>query len=61
MDMKLKKIFKRKIALELMGSKKHNFLYTEPNREKNNLSVFVFEETEALLNDLTEITNRDYK
>lgn len=56
--MKVKKIFKRSIALELMSSKKHNFLYTEPNREKSGFSVFVFEETEELLNHLTVITHR---
>ncbi|GEM_PF-3240603 len=56
--MKVKKIFKRSIALELMSSKRHNFLYTEPNREKQGFSVFIFEETEELLNDLTIITHR---
>lgn len=56
--MQIKKIFKREIALQLMCNKKHNFLYTEPNRNKNWLSVFCFEETPELLNDLTEITNK---
>lgn len=56
--MKVKKIFKRSIALELISSRKHNFLYTEPNREKLGFSVFIFEETEELLNDLTVITHR---
>jgi hypothetical protein len=56
--MLIKKIFKKKIAIELM-IKKHNLVYTEPNRLKPWLSVFCFQETDSLLQDLTKITNRN--
>ncbi|CAM2830280.1 hypothetical protein HAHI6034_05090 [Hathewaya histolytica] len=55
--MKIKKIFKREIALGLIG-KGHKLIYTEPNREVKTFSVFCFIETEELLNDLTEITRK---
>ncbi|MBY6996499.1 hypothetical protein HYH54_07940 [Clostridium botulinum] len=53
--MKIKKIFKREIALELieMG---HKLIYTEPNRNIHIFSVFCFEETRDLLRDLTILT-----
>jgi len=54
--MKIFKIFKREIALNLisMGNK---LIYTEPNRRKNWLVVFCFEDTDKLHNDLTDINN----
>jgi hypothetical protein len=54
--MRVKKIFKLQIALQLLSSKKHNLLYTESNRNKDGFTVFCFEESEELLKDLTEIT-----
>ncbi|WP_185750684.1 hypothetical protein [Clostridium sp. KNHs214] len=56
--MKIKKIFKREIALELiqMG---HTLVYTEPNRDKRDFSVFCFMETTELLRDLTRLTNHN--
>lgn len=53
--MKIKKIFSRKIALQLI-SNGNNLIYTEQNRYKHRLSVFCFEETQNLLNQLTELT-----
>lgn len=53
--MQIKKIFKRDIALKLVENG-HRLIYTEPNRLKNYLSVFCFQETEELLRDLTELT-----
>ncbi|NMM65472.1 hypothetical protein HBE96_23115 [Clostridium sp. P21] len=58
-EMETKKIFKRAIALELIASKKHNFLYTEPNRNKTGFSVFIFEKTPELLTDLTKLTQHN--
>ncbi|WP_409069897.1 hypothetical protein ACFLKB_12035 [Clostridium sp. FAM 1755] len=53
--MKIKKIFKREIALNLI-SNGHKLIYTEPNRNIHIFSVFCFEETTELLKDLTELT-----
>lgn len=53
--MEIKKIFKREIALELI-TKGHKLIYTEPNRNKRDFSVFCFEETDELLEDLTKLT-----
>jgi hypothetical protein len=53
--MKIKKIFKREIALQLI-SLDNNLIYTEPNREKIWFSVFCFECTDKLLKDLSDIT-----
>lgn len=55
--MKIKKIFSREIALDLI-SKGFNMLYTEPNRQKNWLVVFCFEDTDALLAELTILTKK---
>jgi len=54
--MKIKKIFKRDIAFQLIAIG-HNLIYTEPNHMKKWLSVFCFEETDALLKDLTKLTH----
>jgi len=58
--MKIKKIFSKKIAMELVV-KGHELLHTEQNFKYKNLSVFVFEETSKLLTDLTEITSKNQK
>jgi len=57
MTNRYKKIFSKSIAVQLivLGNE---LLYTEPNRLKQNLSVFVFNETEELLEQLTIITNK---
>lgn len=56
--MKIKKIFSRAIALELI-SKDYKLLYTEPNRQKSWLSVFCFQETQELLEQLTKLTRHN--
>jgi len=58
MTNRYKKIFSKSIAVQLivLGNE---LLYTEPNRLKQNLSVFVFNETEELLEQLTNITNKN--
>ncbi|MBZ9616776.1 hypothetical protein [Clostridium estertheticum] len=53
-----KKIFKKKIAIELMVND-FNMVYTEPNRHKTGLTVFIFEDTEEFYKKLTEINDRD--
>jgi hypothetical protein len=53
--MKVKKIFSKKIAIQLIVNG-NELIYTEPNKYKNWLSVFCFEETPNLLKNLTEIT-----
>ncbi|HII4500022.1 TPA: DUF5659 domain-containing protein [Clostridium perfringens] len=53
--MQTKVIFSKRIALELI-SRGYNLLYTEPNRAKKWLVVFVFEETDELLEELTNLT-----
>jgi len=55
--MNIKKIFSKKIAIELL-CRKHNLIYTEQNHKKDWLSVFCFEKTDELLKDLTEISSR---
>jgi len=58
MTNRYKKIFSKSIAVQLivLGNE---LLYTELNRLKHNLSVFVFNETEELLEQLTSITNKN--
>lgn len=56
--MKIKKIFKREIALELV-SLGHQLIYTEPNRNRRDFSVFCFVETDELLEDLTKLTRHN--
>ncbi|GAB6150227.1 hypothetical protein [Clostridium novyi] len=56
--MKIKKIFKRDIALKLIA-RGHKLIYTEPNRNIHIFSVFCFEETGELLRDLTELTQHN--
>ena len=58
MTNRYKKIFSKSIAVQLivLGNE---LLYTEPNRLKHNLSVFVFNETKELLEQLTSITNKN--
>lgn len=53
--MRYKKIFSKKVMVELIV-KGNNLLWTEENRDKKWLSVFVFELTDKLLEDLTGIT-----
>ena len=52
--MKIKKIFslKRAILLKNMGN---SILYSEQNRKYPKFQVFVFEETNKLLNDLNKL------
>lgn len=54
--MDYKKIFSKAIALELIA-KGYELIGTEPNKYKPWLSVFVFENTTYLLEELTNITN----
>lgn len=56
-DMKVKKIYSKRIFEELMCLKKHKFLNTQDNLKYSWLKVFVFEETPELLNDLTILTH----
>ncbi|ENK1242996.1 hypothetical protein AB2063_001124 [Clostridium botulinum] len=53
--MKVKKIFTKKVAYELI-QKGHNLIDMEKNLKHEGFKVYVFEETEELLRDLTEIT-----
>lgn len=55
--MRYKKIYSKKVYLELK-IKHHKLLWLEPNRNKKWLDVFVFMETDNLLNDLTNITKK---
>lgn len=55
--MKIFKVFSRKRALECIA-KGCKLLYTEPNRKKNWLSVFVFEDTEELHEILTSLQDK---
>ena len=55
--MKTFKVFSRERALECI-SKGCRLLYTEPNRKKTWLSVFVFEDTKQLHEVLTELQNK---
>ena len=56
-QVKHKKIFSKAIAVQLivMGNE---LLFTEVNRLKPHLSVFVFNETPELLEQLTSITRK---
>jgi len=56
--MEVKKIFKKTLAVELICTG-FDLLYTEPNRLKNWLTVFCFEETNELLKKITEINDRE--
>ena len=55
--MKTFKVFSRERALECIA-KGCRLLYTEPNRKKIWLSVFVFEDTQQLHEVLTELQNK---
>lgn len=55
----VKKIFSKRVFEELMALKGHNFLNTQDNLKYKGLKVFVFEETDELLKDLTLISNRN--
>jgi len=56
-DVKYKKIYSKKIFLELI-LRCHERLWTEPNRNKKWLNVFVFKMDETLLIHLSEITKK---
>lgn len=58
--MEVKKIFKKDIACELIALD-NKLQYLEANSDKPKFSVFVFVKTDKLMQDLTTITNRDYK
>ena len=51
------KVFSKERALECIA-KGCRLLYTEPNRKKIWLSVFVFEDTQQLHEVLTELQNK---
>lgn len=55
--MKTFKVFSRERALECI-TKGCRLLYTEPNRKKKWLSVFIFEDTQQLHEVLTELQNK---
>lgn len=55
--MKIKKIFSKQIAIQLMVGG-FNLVFTEENRLKKWLTVFCFEETPELLEELTNINNK---
>lgn len=52
-----KKIYSKKVFTQLL-TKGHPLLWIEPNKNNERLSVFVFELSDNLLKDLTEITNK---
>ena len=54
------KIFKKKIAIELMCNG-FNMVFTETNRHKKWLTVFCFEESEKLHQAITLINEREHK
>jgi len=53
--MELKKIFSRKVSIEL-AKLGNQLMYTEENHNKEGLKVFLFIETPKLLQDLTKLT-----
>lgn len=53
--MEYKKIYSKKVFLELIV-KGHELLWTEPNKNRPWLSVFVIRIDDTLLKDLTTIT-----
>lgn len=55
--MTYKKIYSKKVFLELI-IRGHELLWTEQNKNKKWLSVFIFKVDDTLLNDLTEITSK---
>lgn len=55
--MVIKKIFSKQIAIKLMVGG-FNLVFTEENRLKKWLTVFCFEETPELLEELTKINNK---
>lgn len=55
--MELKKIFSKRIASQLIA-KGNDLLRTEPNVKKKGFVVFVFQDTDKLRKDLTEITRK---
>lgn len=50
-----KKIYSKRVFLKLV-SNGHELMWIERNRNKKWLSVFVFRETNELLNDLSDIS-----
>lgn len=55
--MKTFKVFSRERVLECIA-RGCRLLYTEPNRKKKWLSVFIFEDTKQLQEVLTELQNK---
>lgn len=49
--MKEKRIYKKRIMIELIRSY-HNFLYTKRDKQREGYQVYFFEETPELLEDL---------
>jgi|tagenome__1003787_1003787.scaffolds.fasta_scaffold12512123_1 hypothetical protein len=50
-----KRIFKKELAVQLIR-KGHDLIDAERNKNNPSKTVFVFNETEQLLKDLTELT-----
>ncbi|MDU2123443.1 MAG: DUF5659 domain-containing protein [Clostridium celatum] len=55
--MEVIKIFSKRVATELIG-RGNSLIRTENNLKRKSYSVFIFEDTEKLKNDLTEISNK---
>lgn len=55
--MKIFKIFKRDLALQLIVEG-NRLIYTEPNKTKKWLVVFCFEDTSNLRKDIEKITKK---
>lgn len=53
--MKVKKIFTRQVAYQLI-EKGFDLIDMEDNLKHKNLKVFIFEETNSLMQELTKIT-----
>lgn len=55
--MEVIKIFSKRVATELIG-RGNSLIRTEDNLKRKSYLVFIFEDTEKLKNDLTEISNK---
>lgn len=55
--MKIFKVFKKQLALELIVLN-NNLIYTEPNHKYKKYVVFCFEDTYKLRKDLEKINNK---
>lgn len=55
--MEIIKIFSKRVATELIG-KGNELIRTEDNKKHKKFLVFIFEDTEKVHKDLTEISNK---